>query len=256
GQFPAAIEALENSLELYRQTQNIGQMLGPLVNLGSVYQRVGEYEKGLNALKEGFEVSETIKDKRGSAHLLNNIGGILFSLGRLDEATDYFERCLKLCIETGYPMVQTSALLNLAEIGLKQAAPNLDQIGRWLDEGLAIAEKIEDKQKHARAHKLMGDLQLSSSDTIAAWESYKAGLHIVWQVKAFPVIFEILTGMGRHQIEVGQLELATKLLAAVEQADGAPQHIKERAKRLSEEHHLPRQSAPNLEELIENLLDS
>lgn len=253
GNFQEAIEALETSQQTYAKTDDRGQMLGPLINLGSVYQRVGRYEKGLASLMEAFAISEQFKDVRGSAHLLNNIGGILFSMGRLEEATEYFERCNVLCEETGYPMVQASALLNLAELQLKMNTGNTDKVIQYLDKGLLLSHKVGDKQKEARAHKLYADYWLQTEAYEKAHQSLKTGLTIVWPVKALPTVFELLLGFATYYLASGNQETTPEILAILATHASVPQHIQDIVNHITEENSFTLPAPPKLDELINKI---
>ena len=254
GDFAASIDALEKSLQFYKQTESDNQMLGPLVNLGSVYQRVGEYDKGLHSLMDAFAISQKINDRRGSAHLLNNIGGILFSLGRFEEASDYFKRCNQLCEETGYAMVRASALLNLAELEMKMGTLDQDKIVEHLALGLQISEKIEDKQKMARAHKLFADYWLLNEAFEQAQFALIKGLQIVWEVKALPTVFELLLGFSTYYIATNQENLAKTTLTILTTHSGVPQHIQHQATALVEKFQLSLPNPLNLEQVIDKVL--
>lgn len=253
GDFAAAIDALETSKQTYAKTNSFGQMLGPLINLGSVYQRIGEYEKGLNSLMEAYDISQKSNDRRGSAHLLNNIGGILFSMGRLKEATDYFERCNTLCEETGYPMVQASAHLNLAELQLKMNTGNDEKIKGHLESGLSLSQTIGDKQKIARAHKLYADYWIQKNAFEQAHHALQEGIKIVWQVKAMPTVFELLLGFATYFIKTKQTVMAQKILSVIVTYDGVPQHIQKQANSLIQEQELDLPEPLQLEELIRQI---
>ena len=253
GKFQDAIDALETSQQTYAKTNNLGQMLGPLINLGSVYQRVGNYEQGLKSLMEAYDISEQINDPRGSTHLLNNIGGILFSMGRLEEAIDYFERCNQLSEETGYPMVQAGALLNLAELQLKMETGNSEKITAYLEEGLTLSQKIGDKQKEARAHKLYADFWLQMGSPHEAHRALKKGLNIVWPVKALPTIFELLLGFANYFLMTENFGMATAVLAILNTHPSVPQHLQTQAQNLTQNHALTLLDPIDLDSLYKNL---
>ena len=160
---------------------------------------------------------------------------------------------MTLCREMGYLMVEASALLNLAEIEMKQDEIDYAQAKSWLETGLQISQKIGDKQKTARGHKLTADYLLAVGQLAAAWNALIEGLTIVWEVKALPSLFELLIGVANFFLKTDELELASKTVTVIGEQTGTPQHIKQQAVDLQTKHSLPLSQSVPLETFVNQI---
>ena len=61
-----------------------------------MYKQWGKYEKALEYFQKALQMDEELKDIRGKATRLNNIGIVYQDRGKPEKALEYFQKSLKL----------------------------------------------------------------------------------------------------------------------------------------------------------------
>ena len=69
--------------------------------IGSMYQRKGEFPTALKNFKNALEIHEYLNNKRGIGQLLNDIGLIYKTWGKYDKALENYINALKIFDEIG-----------------------------------------------------------------------------------------------------------------------------------------------------------
>ncbi len=90
---------------------------GRAMNLkGSCYWQRGEYEEGIEILKQAQSISVKIMDRRLEARVLYHLGNIYRDQGDLGNALSYFERALNIHEELDDDVAQSIVLTSLSNL--------------------------------------------------------------------------------------------------------------------------------------------
>jgi signal transduction histidine kinase/DNA-binding response OmpR family regulator len=105
--------------DIIRQAQAVGYRrgLGRALNLkGSCYWLKGEYDNGLEVLKEALIIATRINDRRLEARVLYYFGNIYRDLGDLANVLTHFERALEIYEELGDEFQQSVILTSISNL--------------------------------------------------------------------------------------------------------------------------------------------
>jgi signal transduction histidine kinase len=148
--YDAAHDYLARSLEVFRETGDCYAEVKALKNLGDIHCARGEFEKALECGMRALTVYEALEDSTGMVSALLTIGTIHARQRQIDVALHVHMRALELIGESGDKGLHVTALLNIGrfyhETGDHQGARFV------LEQGLAIAEAIDDRSTQYQIH--------------------------------------------------------------------------------------------------------
>ena len=207
GDYPSALEHLKGAYDLLQEVAPESRSaIANLINLGNLYQVMGDGEQALAFLAQAQSVSRAAADTTMEAAALNNLANVHSDNGRWQEAQDFFKQALDLsrrinnrayeidnldglgqvqgalgqfqeaiathtetlqtAHEIGDPGGEVDALLNL---GCDYLA--LGQAGQacvFLKEGLALAETLERLKSVFEAHDILSQALEAEGDLAGA----------------------------------------------------------------------------------------
>jgi tetratricopeptide (TPR) repeat protein len=132
--YDEALDAAEESKTL--MLENDPALLPVLTLLGSLYQSVGEFEKGRDALLAGIDLAESVEDSLQLAILLNVLAGSDRRTGRLDDAVRHARRSVELGLALNNDRHLSQAYNTLATVLVEASRSSSD-----LTEALDVAVK-------------------------------------------------------------------------------------------------------------------
>ncbi|NER00019.1 MAG: CHAT domain-containing protein, partial [Cyanothece sp. SIO2G6] len=161
-QLGLAIATFEQTLERSTDLDIPALTEQTLLNLASLYQVVGQFERSQQAAQSLLTMAEVLGDTISQITALQNLGGVYFATGNMTEAIAAYEQGLTLLQILDDPFNEAIALALLAEAHLGQQAPEMAL--ELLMEGLAIAQDVADSELEGaiwgsvgKAHALAGD---------------------------------------------------------------------------------------------------
>lgn len=95
GDLPRSIEYFNEALVLTKRNAMKNSEAAILMNLGLIYAEVGEVQKGLDLHLEVLPYYKSTRDDSGELNMLGYIADEYFSLGKYNEALNYFNQQLK-----------------------------------------------------------------------------------------------------------------------------------------------------------------
>lgn len=96
GKFDDSFKHLSEALYVDEELKDIRGKATDLNNIGMVYQQWGKLEKALEYYQKALEIAEQLKDIRGKAIRLNNIGSVYQQWGQPQEALEYYQKALDI----------------------------------------------------------------------------------------------------------------------------------------------------------------
>ncbi|MFX0030752.1 MAG: tetratricopeptide repeat protein [Candidatus Hermodarchaeota archaeon] len=143
--YDRSLEYLERSLSVFKRYKNLSYLIGLVLHLmGGEYMLKGEFELALKYIKNALEaiISDTFAFNVVKATIFHGTGEIYRQLGKLDLATEYFEKCFKFCKKHNFHV--TNLFTGFASYGLIQIAldrKSPDQAQKYLDRFKQLLEE-------------------------------------------------------------------------------------------------------------------
>ncbi|MBK8502719.1 MAG: sensor histidine kinase [Saprospiraceae bacterium] len=97
-----ALKHFQDALLLFQKdTLRPENGLGPIFNIGVVYQTIGDFEKALQYFYRELDLRNQVSMSQGYGNTLNSIGVTLKKMGNYQQARDIYSQALEKCLEAG-----------------------------------------------------------------------------------------------------------------------------------------------------------
>ena len=251
GEFAEARRYYQDSMAL---RQEIGDKRGLalcLNNLGSVADTLGEYEEAGHFYRQSMELKRAIGDRRGMAYSLNNLGHLGWLVGEYQQAHIDLQECLQTFREIGDQKGIGFALTNLGNLAF--AREDFARSLQLYQESLAVCREIGYAIGVAYAHNHMGQVYGKTAAFSDSLQAYQAALAAALEVRATPVLLEILVNVAMLFANSGQAERAARLVNWLLAQPAIRKHAADEARQLQQ--RLPATAVPptNLAENSDSL---
>jgi len=147
GDYERAREAYEESLELYRISNDKRGVANVLGDLGSLALDRGDYEEATSLLVESLTLHRELGSKEEVVGVLNGLGVLASAKGDREQSISYFSEALALSRGTGNVRRNATSLGNLGITMLVHDNP--EQATVLLEESLALFREIGDSSNIA-----------------------------------------------------------------------------------------------------------
>jgi len=141
GDYDRAISLLAECLELDRRRGHQPRLIASLINLGLAHMNKEAWPEAQKYLAEALEMSRKVKDRETEAVCLNNLGDIAASRGAYAQAVEYLKASLSIKREMGNEVGIPFSLLHLARAYL--GLGRRQQAGEMLREAERQAEALK-----------------------------------------------------------------------------------------------------------------
>jgi predicted ATPase/DNA-binding SARP family transcriptional activator/DNA-binding CsgD family transcriptional regulator len=223
GDYERARAAYEESLELYRSSNDMRGVANALGDLGSLALDRGDYEEATSLLEESLTLHRELGSKEGVIGVLNGLGVLTSAKGDREQSISYFGEALALSRGSGNVRKNATSLGNLGITMLVHGNP--EQATVLLEESLALFRDLGDSSNiaiglmySALAALTKGDherVEALSKESLALLQKAEDKQHI-------PDCLEIMAGGAGAQ---GLAQRAARLWGAAEamrEAIGVP----------------------------------
>jgi diguanylate cyclase (GGDEF)-like protein len=158
GHLEDGLDHFLKALDIFRtQKDSHEEITISLNNIGNVYKELGEFDKALAPLTEGYTLARTYNLTALISSITTEIGEVLQKQGEPDKAEDYFQRALELAREQDFTDCIADSLLKLAD--LRQQAGEYGDSATLAEEALEITKKNSLLYMELEAHKLLTKIQ-------------------------------------------------------------------------------------------------
>ncbi len=229
-QLEAALQTLQQALQIYREihdSQGEGRAIG---NLGSVYAKLGNDVRAIDYQEQSLAIAREIKDRLGEGTALGNLGLAYGALGDYGKAIDYQEQSLAIARKIKDRLGEGTALGNL---GLAYGA--LGNYGKAIDyqeQSLAIAREIKNRLGEGTALGNLGLVYYALGNYPKAIEYHEQGLAIAREIGNQESEAGVLNNIGLILTKQKQLELA---IVFYKQSVNAYESIRQNIRKLPRE---------------------
>ena len=210
GDYAAAKELIEKSVELYRPSSDRCGQAHSHNNLGLVVQEIGRIDEAREHYETSLAIERDIGNLAGVARSLNNLGNIAADRGDLLDAKALYEEALQLHRDRGDQVQQSGVLNNLgtvvADLGDLEAAYGL------FESALAINRELGDRWGVGNSLGNLGIVAVARGETSIARDAYEEALVINREVGNRAGEARNLHNLGGIAIVQSQFNEARRLL--------------------------------------------
>lgn len=240
GRFDDAWTKLGECLDLMRQIGNPRNIVIALSNLGLVAMNRGDYAEAHTILDQGLSLAREIRDRNTQAIVLNRIGFVCAHQGDFVAAQHFFNECIEIgrainsLTQIAQPTVGLAAIAAAQEdfasahAQLEEAIEIGQKIGAWLHswallaqgnvqslsgdiagavqsyaESLALLVNLREPWRSVVTQSKTGFNLGRADDDEAASQTLLAALDTAWEMRALPVVLDVLMGVVLLHLNAG-----------------------------------------------------
>ncbi|MEG3923280.1 CHAT domain-containing tetratricopeptide repeat protein [Microcoleus sp. D3_18a_C4] len=169
-----AIVKYEEALKLYRAIRDHRGEALTLNNIGKIYGLLGEYKKALEYYSQSLPLFRAIGDHRGEAHTLTTLGNLYGVLGQIQKALDYHTQSLLLYRAIGDRSGEAAALNSIG--GKYSARGEHEKALEYYNQSLPLSRAVGDRGKEAQALLGIGSVYLEVGEKQKALDYHSQSL--------------------------------------------------------------------------------
>ncbi len=214
GDYERARVAYEESLALYRSSNDKRGVANVLGDLGSLALDRGDYEEATSLLEESLTLHRELGSKEEVVGVLNGLGGLASAKGDREQSISFFSEALALSRGTGNVRRNATSLGNLGITMLVHDNP--EQATVLLEESLALFQEIGDSSNIAIGLMYLALAALTRGDHERVQALGQESLNLLQKAEDkqhMPECLEIMAGGAAAQ---GQAQRAARLWGAAE----------------------------------------
>ena len=147
------------------------------VNLGTLLVSIGKLDEAKEYLEKALLINKQIGDRNGERLSCERLGTIYESISQYDKAEDFFKKALAIAKEIGHRQGEGTALANLGTVFVCRG--EYDMAKNYLDKALAIMTKIGDKKGQAAVYGSLGNVFQSLGEHFMAKTHLEKALSIM-----------------------------------------------------------------------------
>ena len=212
-----ARDAYLGAISRARAEKNEALEFRALESIGRLLTSDSRYAEARPFLDQALALAEALKDRAGAARIATSLGNGAADLNQAAEARGWYERAAALAADQ--PRLRATALLNLIYLEALTAAERQTIV----DEVLAIARGLGDRELEARVLHSVGDRQVMTGDMAAGMENLEKAAALYEAAGAREGSAVVYTSLGRVNRLHGRADLAIpyyEKALALQQADG------------------------------------
>ncbi len=209
-QYPAAAQALDQALDIYR---DLGDRLGQataLRELGVIRRATGEYPAAAQALEQALDIYRDLGDRQGQANTLNDLGAVRRRTGEYPAAAQALEQALDIYRDLGNRHGQANTLSDLGAVRL--VTDDFPAAAQALEQALGIYRDLGDRAGEATALNERGTLYRVSADLARAEGCHQRALELARAIASSWDEAHALAGLGRCALAASHSTQAEALL--------------------------------------------
>jgi predicted ATPase len=215
GDYLEAERLCQESLDLYRQFEDICGMARAYNHLGILAGMQGKFAQAEGLLQQALDLYRDSGDLYGIANVLNDLGIISDGMGKGETAWQLYKQGLAIRRKINQPTGIGASLNNMGYYaylhGDYQAARQL------LEESLIIQRDVGDRFHIALCLNNLGSVMGALNQKNISRQHYAEALQLALKIDVVPLALEVLAGLAKQLIHGDQAEQeqAAELLAFV-----------------------------------------
>ncbi|MBF2016433.1 MAG: CHAT domain-containing protein [Rivularia sp. T60_A2020_040] len=175
GEKQKALQFYNQALPVLRAVRNRGGEATALNNIGLVYDDLGEKQKALEFYEQALPLSRALGDRRREATTLNNIGSVYSDLGEKQKALEFYEQALPLRREVADKGGEAATLNNIGRIYSEHLGEKQKALQEF-KQALDLYRAVGDKGGEALTLNNIGSVYDDLGEKQKALQSYNQAL--------------------------------------------------------------------------------
>ncbi|HET8843875.1 MAG TPA: tetratricopeptide repeat protein [Ktedonobacteraceae bacterium] len=212
--YPAAIEACQASLALFREMDDTAGIVNTLCRLGYVIWMQGDFCKAREYYEESLVLSQGGQCQEARSEALYYFASMTFFQGDMSLAHRLIEESLDLCRELGDKYTMALALNMRGLVALFERDVRAAQT--FQQESLTLSRELGNQRAMAFALAGLGEVAFLMDDFPRACACYEESLSISLQLNGLWIPAISLTRLARVAIAMGDAIWAVRLFSAAE----------------------------------------
>ncbi len=213
GEYQASLRAFEQAMACLEDGEDVVARTEVLDRKASTLRATGRFEEARELTLQAMEMYRQIGMDRRVASLLNHLGVLEYQRGKMDQAREYFSQALKSSRRTGDRGRIAAGLNNLANVAFRQ--DDLAQAKAWIEESLALLDGLEVGALRGSVLDTAGQIALAAGTNSEALSYFSRAIEVCVRLEAWPLLVEVLMGVGAAWIRLGDYEAAVDLLDVI-----------------------------------------
>ncbi len=210
GEFPMALTNFNNALEIHKYLNN-KQGIGQLLNdIGLIYRSWGKYDKALENYFNALKLFDEIGDEENGAMASNSIGQIYYYRSEYEKSIEYFKKYLIVNQRIKKPRAVAGAANNIASAFLE--LEKYDDALEYYVRSMRIYDSLKIKIGVAVIKDNIGSLFIKKKQYNDALLYNSDALRIFEEIGSQPRICASLQSVGLAYSKLNQPDLAIKYL--------------------------------------------
>jgi predicted ATPase/class 3 adenylate cyclase len=205
---------LDEVLVLAREQDDLACVASTLAMLSTIAWRWGDLELTEKCCHESLAIYRELSDRHGISQMLNILGILATIQENFDQAEHYYEQALRMVREIDDPQTTAVLLNNLGYLN-HHSTHNLEKANRYYQESLLIAREIDHRSGMTSTLNNLGHLHILLGEQRIALEYLHEALIDSVAIGAVPLTLEALAGVAHLKVEVGQYASAAELLGLI-----------------------------------------
>ncbi len=170
------IQVIESAVAAAKATQNRPDEGAFLGTLGIAYFSLGKVEQAIDYYQQAMTIANETGDRSREGTAISNLGNAHYSLGQIEQAINYYQQALAIAKETGNRESEGITLGNLGNV--YRYLGQVDKAIEYIKEALSIAKEVGNHQGEGANLGSLGNAYLSIGQVKQAIDSFQQAITI------------------------------------------------------------------------------
>ncbi|MGV0028201.1 CHAT domain-containing protein [Phormidesmis priestleyi] len=211
GQYPKALDYYEQALQITQKVRDRVSEGTARHNIGAVYEQLGQYSKALDYYQQVLQIRREMRDRANEGFTFNNLGVVYRKLGQSLEALKVYQRALRIHQETHNRKAQGDTLNNMGLVYLDRE--QYPEALKLYQQVLQIRREVRDLAGEGATLTNIGGTYRRRGQYAQALKFYRQGLRIMQEVRDSVGEAYALNNIGATLVQSGQYRAAEQPLS-------------------------------------------
>mgnify|MGYP005842827205 CR=1 FL=1 len=229
GAFPAAEEAYQRSLHIYRVLEQPTGIASNLISLGVLAKNRGDFNQASCLYSECMQIFEQRSDQRGIWTCLINLGNIANVQGDYPEALRLYKKAYLNVQQAGDLSRQSLTLVNLGSVAREINQTELAL--QYYQDSLRLSEEIGEIRIQVASLDGLGKTHLNRGDLQESGDYLKKAIKMALEANLLPQALDSLASFGQLMFQGGDRQQAIGILSYAHAHTSCPNHVRQSAEK-------------------------
>ena len=194
GEYDKAEKFFQEVLSIAREAGDQYLVRNIQNNIANIHHAQGDYREALDFYTRALELSEALGDKKGAAEVLINVGHTYQEKGSYQKSQDYYEKALSIGEAIDDKDVMSNAMSSISSFLISQG--NYSEALDYCRKALVTDRELGHKERVSRDLDYIGIIQMETGDYEQAMKAFLEALEIAEQSRFFYMTTSVLDHIG------------------------------------------------------------